>query len=223
MYKTLLTATLALGITGMTALSTKASTLVFADNFNQENNGVRALNYSSFNNWDVTNGSVDLYGRASNGFGSLLVRTNGAFVDLDGSTGTAGTLTSKQTFTFNPGDILTLQYDLSPGARPNTSFGNNILIVSLGDIYRTVHATGVGFPLKTPFKSFSTTIHVTERTRGNLVFSHLGGDTQGIYLDNVRLSVEKAVVPEPLTILGAGTAIAFGAGFKRKLGKANKK
>ena len=41
--------------------------------------------------------------------------------------------------------------------------------------------------------------------------------------DNVRLSVEKAVVPEPLTILGAGTAIAFGAGFKRKLGKANKK
>ncbi|WP_204366557.1 hypothetical protein, partial [Crocosphaera watsonii] len=107
MYKTLLTATLALGITGMTALSTKASTLIFADNFNQENNGVRALNYSSFNNWDVTNGSVDLYGRASNGFGSLLVRTNGAFVDLDGSTGTAGTLTSKQTFTFNPGDILT--------------------------------------------------------------------------------------------------------------------
>ena len=35
MYKTLLTATLALGITGMTALSTKASTLIFADNFNQ--------------------------------------------------------------------------------------------------------------------------------------------------------------------------------------------
>ena len=113
MYKTLLTATLALGITGMTALSTKASTLIFADNFNQENNGVRALNYSSFNNWDVTNGSVDLYGRASNGFGSLLVRTNGAFVDLDGFTGTAGTLTSKQTFTFNPGDILTLHPDFS--------------------------------------------------------------------------------------------------------------
>ena len=30
-------------------------------------------------------------------------------------------------------------------------------------------------------------------------------------------------VPEPLTILGAGTAIAFGAGFKRKLAKAKKK
>lgn len=30
-------------------------------------------------------------------------------------------------------------------------------------------------------------------------------------------------VPEPLTILGAGTAIAFGTGFKRKLAKAKKK
>ncbi len=32
-----------------------------------------------------------------------------------------------------------------------------------------------------------------------------------------------APVPEPLTILGAGTAIALGAGFKRKLGKVKKK
>ena len=32
-----------------------------------------------------------------------------------------------------------------------------------------------------------------------------------------------APIPEPLTILGAGTAIAFGTGFKRKLGKAKKK
>ncbi|ACB52355.1 hypothetical protein cce_3007 [Crocosphaera subtropica ATCC 51142] len=31
------------------------------------------------------------------------------------------------------------------------------------------------------------------------------------------------VVPEPLTILGAGTAVAFGGAFKRKLGKKDKK
>ncbi|ACB50218.1 hypothetical protein cce_0867 [Crocosphaera subtropica ATCC 51142] len=30
---------------------------------------------------------------------------------------------------------------------------------------------------------------------------------------------EKTAVPEPLTILGAGSAIAFGTAFKRKLGK----
>ena len=30
-------------------------------------------------------------------------------------------------------------------------------------------------------------------------------------------------VPEPLTILGAGTAVAFGTSFKRKLAKAKSK
>ncbi|CCQ53984.1 hypothetical protein CWATWH0402_1198 [Crocosphaera watsonii WH 0402] len=34
---------------------------------------------------------------------------------------------------------------------------------------------------------------------------------------------EISAVPEPLTILGTGTAIAFGAGFKRKLAKTKKK
>lgn len=37
--------------------------------------------------------------------------------------------------------------------------------------------------------------------------------------NNVRTST----IPEPLTILGAGTAIAFGTGFKRKLSKTKKK
>jgi hypothetical protein len=39
----------------------------------------------------------------------------------------------------------------------------------------------------------------------------------------IDLTVEHHAVPEPLTIIGAGTAVAFGTGFKRKLGKAKKK
>ena len=46
-------------------------------------------------------------------------------------------------------------------------------------------------------------------------------DSPGI-LDG-KGSVSYKITPEPLTILGAGTAIAFGAGFKRKLAKARKK
>ena len=38
-----------------------------------------------------------------------------------------------------------------------------------------------------------------------------------------QFTLETAPVPEPLTILGAGTAIAFGGAFKRKLGKQDKK
>ncbi len=46
-----------------------------------------------------------------------------------------------------------------------------------------------------------------------------------IGLDNLQITngEDLATVPEPLTILGAGTAVAFGAGFKRKLAKAKKK
>ena len=40
--------------------------------------------------------------------------------------------------------------------------------------------------------------------------------------DNLRV-LTKSTVPEPLTILGAGTAVAFGTSFKRKLSKAKKK
>ncbi|MCH2248071.1 MAG: PEP-CTERM sorting domain-containing protein [Crocosphaera sp.] len=36
-------------------------------------------------------------------------------------------------------------------------------------------------------------------------------------------SITPTVVPEPLTILGAGTAIGFGTAFKKKLGKNKKK
>lgn len=40
--------------------------------------------------------------------------------------------------------------------------------------------------------------------------------------DSVSLGVDAdRVVPEPLTILGAGTAVAFGAGFKRKIKRSN--
>ncbi|NQZ63109.1 MAG: PEP-CTERM sorting domain-containing protein [Crocosphaera sp.] len=37
------------------------------------------------------------------------------------------------------------------------------------------------------------------------------------------MATEVQTIPEPLTILGAGAAIAFGAGFKRKLGKVKQK
>ncbi len=47
------------------------------------------------------------------------------------------------------------------------------------------------------------------------------GDPRGTTYGEVAFKT--GTVPEPLTILGAGTAVAFGAGFKRKLGKAKKK
>ncbi len=45
------------------------------------------------------------------------------------------------------------------------------------------------------------------------------GDFNSCAIGEVAFSTSTGVVPEPLTILGAGTAIGFGAAFKGKLGK----
>lgn len=68
-------------------------------------------------------------------------------------------------------------------------------------------------------------------TFANRTFATLGL-TQGTYIwnwgsganaDTFTLNIGSAAVPEPLTILGAATAAGFGAAFKRRLNKENKK
>ena len=51
--------------------------VIFSDNFNAENGGTGVLNYNSFNNWTVTDGTVDLIG---NGFFDFYPG-NGLYVD----------------------------------------------------------------------------------------------------------------------------------------------
>ncbi len=65
-------------------------------------------------------------------------------------------------------------------------------------------------------------------TSATLKFPTAPGVVDGIGLDDLTIGTANQVVtnqavPEPLTILGAGTAVAFGAGFKRKLNKSPKK
>lgn len=83
----------------------------FLDTFNTENGGVGKLDYTSFANWIVTAGSVDLIG---NGLFDIYPG-NGLYVDLNGSTGVSGTLTSK--VLFSPG---TYEFSFEIG---NTSVG----------------------------------------------------------------------------------------------------
>src|SRR5215469_8200682 len=73
-----------------------ASTTVFTDNFDTEGApGVSILNYGSFANWTVSNGTVDLVA-IPNGFGISTCpgAASGKCVDLDGSTSDAGVMTS---------------------------------------------------------------------------------------------------------------------------------
>src|SRR5229473_5571328 len=76
------------------AQNANAHAIVFEDNFNTEAHG---LNHTTFTNWTVTAGSVDVLGPH---FFDLFPG-NGNYVDLDGTTHggpPAGQLTSKSSF-----------------------------------------------------------------------------------------------------------------------------
>ena len=86
-----------------------------SDNFDTENGGSPQLNYYNFNNWTVgtsshsassSGGSVDLIGNGS--FDAF--PGNGLYVDMCGSTGACGSLTSKSAFAAG-----TYQYTITLG------------------------------------------------------------------------------------------------------------
>jgi hypothetical protein len=86
------------------------ATPIFTDNFEGDSTG---LNKTTFNNWTVSDGTVDLIGTGTawNWFPEY-----GKYVDMDGSSGNAGKLLSSQTFVLGPGDYL-LQFELAGNQR----------------------------------------------------------------------------------------------------------
>lgn len=178
--------------------ATGQAAIVFSDNFDSENGGVGVLNYAGFANWTVSAGTVDLIG---NGFFDFYPG-NGLYVDLDGSTGNAGVLTSTA-LTLAPGTY-TLQFVLAGSTRGDT----NIVDVSLGALYSETFTRASS----DPFAVVTRTIVVGAPTIASLAFSNAGGDNLGAILDNVVLSTRDLPEPGTLALLGLGL---LGAGLSR--------
>jgi len=196
---------LALGISTTVGLTTtvplaSAQTILLEDNFDTENGGVGQINYFGLANWDLVDGSVDLIG---NGFHDFFPG-QGLFLDLDGGTYNAATLVSKTAFTFNPGQVLELSFDLLGENNYYPSFlPNNNVTVSLGGLFTETFSVADAGLITRQFT-------VEELTTTNLVFDHAGGDLGGLILDDVTLVVREPSqsVPEPSSVLGV---LAFGA------------
>jgi hypothetical protein len=173
-----------------------AATVIFSDNFNGENGGSEALNYTGFANWTVfLPGSVDLIG---NGGTFDFYPGNGLYVDLDGSTDAGGTLTTIPSF--GPGSYV-LSFNLAGSARFEVPIDSNTVVVRFGG----VDISGGGFALgsSAPFNP-PQSLSFTAAAPGQISFENSGGDNIGLILDNVVLDQ----VPEPgsLLLLGSGLA-----------------
>jgi hypothetical protein len=169
-------------------LSRPAAHAGLVDNFNSENGGVGALNYTGFANWNVTAGSVDLIG---NGFFDFYPG-NGLYVDLDGSTFQGGTLTTK--VSFSPGNYA-LSFELGGSQRGDT----NLVDVAFGPY---VEQSVV--PTNQPLTLISRT--VTLLAPATLSFTNEGGDDVGAILDNVSVQGPSSV-PEPASIVLLATGV----------------
>ncbi len=165
----------------------------FSDNFDAEGQG---LNYASFANWDVTGGTVDVIGA---GFIDLMPG-NGNYVDLDGSTGLAGTLSTK--FAIDPGYTYSLQFDLAGSQRGDSN-----------TVHVTLDGYNEGFTVPSAQGFTTITRNVTVTNIGSLLsFHNDGGDNVGALLDRVSIHA----VPEPFSMTGMLLGLAGVAIRRRK-------
>jgi hypothetical protein len=166
---------------------------IFSDNFNPQNGGTGVLNFGGFTNWTVSSGTVDLIG---NGYFDFFPG-NGLFVDLDGSTGNAGILTSSA-IAVTPGNYL-LSFALGGSQRGDA---NTVNVGVQTGFASASYALGSASPLTT----YSIAFSVGSNTSLNLVFENLGGDNLGAILDNVTL---ERIDTAPAGVPDAGYTLAF--------------
>ena len=151
------------------------ATVVFADNFDSENNRAGVYNWTTFASWNVLEGCVDLHG---NGFHDVQPGT-GLYVDLDGSCDSAGTIETKTAFTLQPGNYV-FEFWMAGNHRISSSDTVN---VSLGALYQEQFV----LQQRDRFALRTRNISVPAETTVSIRFQNLGGDGRGALVDLVRL------------------------------------
>ena len=188
------------GVLAFAMMGQLKATIIFSDNFNAENGGVGVLNYNSFANWSVSGGTVDLIG--SPGFFDFFPQ-NGLYVDLDGTSFLAGTLTSIG-IPVTPGSYI-LSFLLAGSQRGDF---NTVHVDVSGGLASSTYSLNSDTPLTMETMSFT----VLAPTTINLSFHNEGGDNIGLILDNVNLNRVSGVPDSGSTIVFLAIGM-FGLGL----------
>ncbi|MCA0374347.1 MAG: PEP-CTERM sorting domain-containing protein [Gemmatimonadetes bacterium] len=225
----------AVALASLLVASTAQAQVLLSDSFTGLNGGNSQLNYASFPNWTVLNGTVDLI--KSGDFGITCAGGTGSCVDMDGSRNASGTI-GTQTFFFGAGETFNLSFDLSGNQRGGAQDGLGVRF-NFGTTTAFTNNTGTGYmaglgsglfaPTYTNFASgiaptapwTTSTFSFTFVNAGQVSvdFYTSGNDNVGPVLDNVVISksVPQNVVPEPSTyaLMAAGLA-AMGVVARRR-------
>lgn len=187
-----------------------AAATLFSDNFDADAAGLNA----PLLNWTVGRGTIDVIGAGFFNF----YPGNGRYVDMDGSTNSAGRIDTKDAFALVVGQSyrLSFSYGRNGISAETMRFG---VSGSLAESFSLPASPPSNEPVPATLQPFSLEF-VAAASSGRIFFDHAGGDNGGIILDNVLLeSIDRAaVVPVPAGLplmLGGLVALGFAASRRR--------
>jgi hypothetical protein len=193
------------------ASSASAAIKSLVDDFEGEGVSGTQLDYNSFTNWDVTDGTVDLKQTGTYG---ITCNSGSYCVDLDGSTRDAGVFTSKEEFQARAYEVSFAYSGNQRGSFINGSSNqSDTFLVEFSNAQGVVLSQEVAYT--EGWSVFSAMIILDDVAK--LSFSVTGGDNQGVVLDDI--SVVSAVPVPAAAFLFAPALIGF-MGLRRKAKKA---